>query len=98
MANNLIVSYDLINPGQRYDKVIAAIKRQGTWAKVHYSLFYLDTSKSAEAVADAIWAAMDANDRLIVVDASNNAAYWYNLPSDVSSFLKEHWRSQSYAA
>jgi hypothetical protein len=35
MANNLVVSYDLNNPGQNYEKVIAAVKDLGTllWRK-----------------------------------------------------------------
>lgn len=89
--NNLFVSYDLHQPGQNYEAVITEIKKHGGWAKVHYSLFYLDSAESAEAVAKAVWAAMDKNDRLIVIDTSNNTAYWYNLGDEVSKYLKEHW-------
>lgn len=91
MANNLFVSYDLHTPGQNYEAVIEEIKKQGSWAKVHYSLFYLSSSKTAEQVATAVWATMDKNDRLIVVDATQNNSYWYNLPDKVSEFLKEKW-------
>ena len=98
MANNLFVSYDLIKPGQHYSAVIEAIKKQGRWAKVHYSLFYLSTSKSAEEVAKAVWTVMDANDSLIVVDATNNMAYWFNLSDEVSDFIKEHWSFQRMVA
>ena len=91
MKRNLIVSYDLNTPGQGYEKVIAEIKEQGTWAKVHYSLFYLKSEKTAQQVAEAVWKKMDANDRLIVVDATNNMTYWYNLPSDVSELMQRVW-------
>ena len=91
MANNLFVSYDLKQPGQNYETVIEEIKRHGGWAKVHYSLFYLNSNESAEDVAKAVWASMDANDRLLVVDATKNTAYWYNLDSEVSKYLREHW-------
>ena len=91
MKRNLIVSYDLNAPGQNYEKVIAEIKEQGTWAKVHYSLFYLKSEKTAQQVAEAVWKKMDANDRLFVVDATNNVASWYNLPSDVSEFIQRVW-------
>jgi hypothetical protein len=89
--NNLFVSYDLHAPGQNYDKVIAEIKLHGDWAKVHYSLFYISSDESAKQVADAVWKKMDQNDRLIVVDASHNDAYWYNLADEVSKFIQEHW-------
>lgn len=91
MKRNLIVSYDLNAPGQNYDSVIAEIKNQGTWAKVHYSLFYLKSERTAQQVAEAVWQKMDANDRLIVVDATNNVSYWYNLPPEVSDFIKRAW-------
>lgn len=91
--NNLFVSYDLRTPGQNYDDVIAEIKKHGSWAKVHYSLFYLSSTETAEQVAKAVWAKMDANDRLIVVNASANTAYWYNLGDTVDQFLKDHWHA-----
>jgi len=37
MANNLHISYDLHEPGKNYGEVIAAVKRLGAWAKIHYS-------------------------------------------------------------
>lgn len=92
MANNLFVSYDLHTPGQNYEAVIEEIKNHGSWAKIHYSLFYLSSSESAEQVAKAVWLKMDFNDRLIVVDASNNDAYWFKLEDKVSDFLQNHWK------
>jgi hypothetical protein len=91
MMRNLFVSYDLNNPGQNYDRVIAEIKRHGVWAKVEYSLFYLDSSETAEAVAKAVWQVMDSNDKLIVVDATSNTAYWYGIADDASNLMKQRW-------
>jgi len=91
MANNLFVSYDLIQPGQHYDTVIAEIKKLGSWAKVHYSLWYVNSSLSASEAAERVWAVMDRNDKLIVVDATNNNAYWYNLDDEVTNFIKNQW-------
>lgn len=91
MANNLFVSYDLHTPGQNYEAVIEAIKEQGWWAKVHYSLFYLKSDKTAEHVAKAVWTQMDENDRLIVINATTNEASWYNLPEKVEKGMQERW-------
>jgi len=94
MKRNLFVSYDLNAPGQKYETVIAEIKKQGdSWAKVHYSLFYLKSEQTAQQVAEAVWKKMDANDRLIVVDATSNDASWYNLPSDVSDLMQKAWKA-----
>lgn len=88
---NVFVSYDLDKPGQNYEGVIAEIKTHGAWAKVEYSLFYLSTQETAKSIAAAVWAKMDANDKLIVIDATNNMAYWYGLDTKVADFMKQNW-------
>lgn len=93
MANNLFISYDLFVPGQGYDKVAAAIKSLGTWAKIQMSFWYVKSNHSANKAAELVWATMDANDSLIVVDATNNNAVWYNLKPEVSKFIQDHWQS-----
>ena len=34
---------------------------------------------------------MDSDDKLIVVDATNNSASWYNLPVAVENQIKDQW-------
>lgn len=91
MANNLFISYDLYKPSQNYDTVIEEIKKLGDWAKVHLSLWYANSSLSAAEASKRVWAVMDANDKLIVIDATNNNASWYNLDDEVSKYLQDHW-------
>jgi hypothetical protein len=93
MTNNLFISYDLYNPGQGYEDVAEAIKALGHWAKVQRSFWFVRSTDTAEQAAKRVWAAMDNNDSLIVVDASHNAAYWYNLTPEVSQYLKDWWRA-----
>lgn len=92
MANNLFISYDLRSPGQGYTRVIEAIKELGPWAKVQESVWYVNASMTAEFAAKRVWSEMDANDRLIVVDATNNDAYWYNLTDSVAKHMQSNWR------
>jgi hypothetical protein len=91
MANNLFISYDLMSPGQKYDAVQNAIKQLGSWAKIHFSLFYVNSSYTAEQAAKHVKAAMDTNDKLIVIDTSSNNAYWYNLPDEVAQAIRANW-------
>lgn len=91
MANNLFVSYDLINPGQNYGAVIDAVKGLGEWAKVHKSLWYVNSSYSASDAHDVVRTEMDQNDKLLVIDATNNNAAWTNLSDEVSDFIQEQW-------
>lgn len=91
MANNLIVSYDLYNPGQDYSKVIEAIKSLGPWAKIHKSVWYVKSTSTAVQAVATVWAVMDGNDSLFVMDATNNNASWQNLSEQVASFIKDQW-------
>lgn len=68
---NLVIAYDLINPGQNYERVQSAIKALGPWYKLQYSLFYVQSRLSASQAHLAVRAAMDVNDKLCVIDAIN---------------------------
>ena len=91
MANNLIVSYDLLNPGQDYSAVIAKIKTLGSWAKIHKSVWYVNSSSTASQAVEAIWPLMDRNDTLFIVDASNKNAAWRNLSEKVANHIRDQW-------
>lgn len=92
MANNLFISYDLNSPRQDYEAVIEEIKYLGSWAKVQKSYWYVNTNSSAEEAAKKVWAKMDNNDSLIVVDTTNNDAYWFGLSDEVGKHIQDQWR------
>jgi hypothetical protein len=91
VANNLHISYDLINPGQNYAKLIEKIKTLGSWARVHASFWYVNSSLTASQAVDALKPVLDSNDKVYIVDASNNNSAWKTLPSDVSELIKREW-------
>ena len=90
MANNLFVTYDLIKT-KDYPAVHEAIKALGAWAKVTESNWYVNSIYSAQDADKKVRAAMDSDDKLIVVDATNNSASWYNLPVAVENQIKDQW-------
>jgi hypothetical protein len=77
--NNLFVAYDLISPGQNYEAIRNEIKKLGNWYQFQYSLYYVNTALSAQAAHDQVRRAMDANDKLVVVDASGGFASNYPI-------------------
>jgi hypothetical protein len=97
MANNLHISYDLKEPGKNYDRVIKAIKELGSWAKVHYSFWYVKSDYTAAQVRDVLARVIDSNDTVYVVDATNNDAAWQNLSPEASKFIRERWQSRAAA-
>ncbi|MBC3348497.1 hypothetical protein HU811_17815 [Pseudomonas sp. SWRI196] len=93
MANNLFVSYDLKTPGQNYEKLIEGIKTLGPWAKLQQSFWYVNSNLDAAAAGNYLKQFTDANDYLVVVDATNNNVYWFNCIEPVSDLLKKQWWS-----
>lgn len=91
MSNNLLISYDLNSPGQNYDKLIEQIKSLGSWAKVQKSFWYVKSEYSCTQAVDILWAKMDKNDSLIVVDATNRNASWQGLNTEVAEHIKRKW-------
>lgn len=93
VANNLHVSYDLIAPEKNYDAVIEAVKSLGGWAKIHKSFWYVDSKYTASQAVDIIKRAADANDKIYVVDATNNNASWVNLGPEAAAYIQQHWNN-----
>ena len=89
--NNLFISYDLNTPGQKYDNVAEAIKKLGNWAKVQKSLWYVKTAISSEEALRRVWAMMDSNDSLIVVDVTNKSAVWHNVAPEAAKQIQANW-------
>jgi hypothetical protein len=78
MAFNLFISYDVDKPGQNYEAVHERIKSLGRWYHAQQSLFYVHTALTAQQAHEAVFAVMDRNDRLIVVDSTG--AWMYPAP------------------
>jgi len=91
MSNNLHISYDLYAPGQNYDKVIERIKQLGMWAKVHMSFWYVNSTYTAEQAVEFLKPVLDLNDKVYVVDATNNSAAWNTLSKEVSDLIQSQW-------
>ena len=92
MANNVHISYDLHQPGRNYDNLIEAIKRlSGSWAKIHFSYWYVNVWMTADQVRDRLVPLLDRNDSLYVVDATNNQAAWHNIAPTNPEYIREQW-------
>lgn len=83
MSYNLFIAYDLDSPGQNYDAVRDAIKALGQWHQFQFSLFYVNTTHDPHAAFALVNAAMDANDKLAVINAVGGVvSTWDHPPID----------------
>jgi len=80
MPYNLFIAYDLREPGQNYDAVQDRIKDLGKWHQFQYSLFYVHSQHSPTEAANYVLGAMDARDRLLVIDAHSGVSTTWDRP------------------
>jgi hypothetical protein len=86
----LLVSYDLTAPGRNYDDLIEAIKSHNGWAHPLKSVWFVSTQLTPAQLRDELKATMDSNDKILVVDTTNDPAAWSGLPDDVSAWIKKN--------
>jgi hypothetical protein len=86
MSQVLMISYDLVNPGQNYEKLIQRIKAYGTWARLGGSAYLISTAQTPTQVRDSLGQVLDTNDKLWVGVAPRPSA-WKGLPNDVANWI-----------
>ena len=80
VSNNLFIAYDLMSPGQNYDRVREAIESLGTFWQFQFSLYYVHTSLRAADAFALVSGAMDSNDRLAVIIADGGIVTNWDHP------------------
>lgn len=69
-----LISYDLDKPGQDYHRLIKELERLGA-VKVLYSEWLFKSTSSTAQIRDHLKAFTDANDMLLVVTLTGEAAW-----------------------
>ena len=83
MAYNLFVAYDLMSPGQNYDRVRDKIKSLGPNWQFQFSLFYVHTDMTPEQAYAHVLQSMDGNDKLAIIVADRGiVTNWDHPPID----------------
>lgn len=83
------VTYELREPGQRYNELIEKIKSYDGWAKLGESCFLIKAEEEATAIRDNLKMVLDSNDKVYVGQTTTPAA-WYNMPEQVSNWIKSN--------
>lgn len=88
--NTILVSYDLRAPGKDYARLWEHLQSYQDYIKPLESFWLLRTSYSAEQVRNTVKQYIDANDRLIVINVTSDAAAWFNLSDKHSQWIKDN--------
>lgn len=89
--SKILIGYDLNMTGQRYDTLIALIKKTfpNYWHCLD-STWIVDTSMTPVQVRDWLRTQIDSNDELFVVDISGKAAAWVGFTGDCNDWLSKN--------
>lgn len=88
MKKTYIISYDLSEPGQNYEKLLKKIKAYSAWARLGGSAYVILTEEDHVSIRNNLIKALDNNDKIFVGTLSAPAA-WYGLGEEVSSWLRD---------
>jgi len=89
MNRVIIVTYDLVSPGQTYEPLLKRIKAYGIWARLGGSSYLIYTDQTPIQVRDNLSNVLDHNDKLYTGVAPAPSA-WRGLSEEVSNWLQEH--------
>ena len=83
----LLIDYDLRTPGKDYATLIAAIQKY-PWCHYLKSSWLVKAELTPAQLATVLRGHIDANDGLVVFDATGDIAAWYGLAADVAQWIK----------
>lgn len=63
-----MISYDLNNPGQKYDKVFEIIKEFGAYIKLQKSFWLVKTNLNPNQMCEKLNTVLDNNDSLFICE------------------------------
>lgn len=85
----ILITYDLKKPGQKYEQLHENIKALGTWWHYLDSTWIVVTSLTPSQVFDMLKPSVDADDRVLVVNISDDS-YSGWLTQKAWDWLKKH--------
>lgn len=90
----VLISYDLVGTSETsagYERLVAAIKRLGLWAKIGKSVWIVRTTEPCARIHDMLWPHVDDSDRLFIIRTRREAA-WQNVLCD-DDWLQDNLQS-----
>ena len=88
MSKPYMISYDLREPGQKYDELIKIIETFGYGISPQKSFWLIRTTLTIQQMADKINVVLDDNDALFICELIGN--YRGRITDDEWAFIKKH--------
>ncbi len=85
--NTYLITYDLFNPGKKYDELGTAIRSLGNYCKPLLSTWLVRSNLSCAQIRDSLSPHVDSNDKIFVAEFGDKWASW-KLATDDVTWLK----------
>ena len=85
------VNYDLSEPGRNCDGLLKYLSSFARWTRVLDSMWIIRTTKSEETVRDELMRFVDSNDRVVVLDVTDDS-WAANFTSDSTNWMYSNMR------
>ena len=85
------VSYHLSKPGRDYPELFKYLSSFNSWTRVLDSMWIIRTTKSEETVRDELMRFVDAGDRVLVLDVTEDS-WAANFTSDSTNWMYSNMR------
>lgn len=83
------VEYDLLKPGQNYDGLYDLLRQMGA-VRALLSHWFVESNLTAVQIRDAVYSKLDTNDRVLVTEITQGAAWAFlNLMPPAGDWLKQ---------
>lgn len=84
----MLVGYDLNRTGQNYNDLIDRLKQYPNWWHHLDSTWLIKTDNDHKEVRDTLKALIDANDELLVIDVTGDAAAWAGFSDKGGTWIR----------
>jgi hypothetical protein len=91
MPHNLVVSFEIRDPVRHASLVVGAIEELGAATRIFGTTWYVRSDLCAEDAAERVRDMMHADDGLMVIDVSQNAAATLNVDDRCVHFMRRQW-------
>ena len=91
MSNNLFVSFDVHDIAREPSLILGAIEELGQAVRLFSCTWYVRSNLSASEAAERVWDVMEPEDRLLVIDATQQEVATLNLDERCTQWMMNRW-------
>lgn len=97
-VRTLMVGYDLNRPGQNYPELFAQLKSFSNWWHCLDSTWLVRTTLTAEQVRDQLSRHIDRNDKMLVLDVTNDSWAWLGFNEECGRWFASNMSATAVLA